>query len=48
MGGHGIYLKLSPTMKVYGRELDIAHRREVVDITVRSIGTNEEGPWGSA
>jgi hypothetical protein len=35
-------LKLPPTMKVYGRELDIVHRREVVNITVRSIGTSEE------
>jgi len=41
-GGLGIYLKLSPTMKVYGRELDTVHPREVVNIVVRSTGTNEE------
>jgi hypothetical protein len=42
MGRLGIYLKLSPTTKVYGRELDIAHRREVVNITVRFRDTNGE------
>jgi hypothetical protein len=29
-------------MKVYGRELDIGHPREVVNITVRSSDTNGE------
>jgi hypothetical protein len=42
MGGLSIYLKLSPTMKVYGRELDIARRRGVVNITVRFRDTNGE------